>query len=69
MIKNRPRSISFKINGVGIGNEADWPVIAKFHAKWTVKLYEVIVVPYLKPIYLETPTPVSPEKIQIRLIR
>ena len=34
-------------------NEDDWPVIAKFHAKWSVKLYEAIVVPYLKPVYTE----------------
>ena len=45
--------IYYKIDGVGIDNEADWPVIAKFHAKWTVKFYEVIVVPYLKPMYFE----------------
>ena len=43
--------IYYRIEGVGIGNEADWPVIAKFHAKWTVKLYETIIVPYLKPAY------------------
>lgn len=43
--------IYYKIDGVGIDNEDDWPVLAKFHAKWSVKLYEAIVVPYLKPIY------------------
>ena len=48
-----------KINGVGIDKEADWPVIAKFHAKWTVKLYEAIVVPYLKPAYFDTPEPIT----------
>ena len=46
--------IYYKINGVGIDNEEDWPVVAKFHAKWSLKLYESIVVPYLKPIYLES---------------
>ena len=35
-------------------NEDDWPVVAKFHAKWSLKLYEAIVVPYLKPVYAET---------------
>lgn len=53
--------IYYMIDGVGIDNEADWPVIAKFHAKWTVKLYEAIVVPYLKPVYLEAPAPASSE--------
>lgn len=45
--------IYYKIDGVGIDNEDDWPVIAKFHAKWSVKLYEAIVVPYLKPLYVD----------------
>ena len=45
--------IYYKIDGVGIDNEDDWPVIAKFHAKGSVKLYEAIVVPYLKPVYTE----------------
>jgi len=40
-----------KLDGVGIDKEDDWPVIAKFHAKWSLKLYETIVVPYLKPVY------------------
>ena len=46
--------IYYKIDGVGIDNEDDWPVVAKFHAKWSLKLYEAIVVPYLKPVYAET---------------
>ena len=45
--------IYYKIDGVGIDNEDDWPVIAKFHAKWSLKLYETIVVSHLKPIYIE----------------
>ncbi|WP_314964435.1 DUF4268 domain-containing protein [Oribacterium sinus] len=44
--------IYFTLDGVGIGKEEDWPVIARFHAKWTAKLYEAIVVPYLKPVYI-----------------
>ena len=44
--------IYFTLDKVGIGKEEDWPVIARFHAKWTVKLYEAIVVPYLKPVYI-----------------
>ena len=43
--------IYYKIEGVGIANEADWEVIARFHAKWSVKLYDAIVIPYLKPVY------------------
>lgn len=43
--------IYVNLDGVGIGKEEDWPVIARFHAKWSVKLYETIVVPYLKPAY------------------
>ena len=53
--------IYYKIDGVGIDNEEDWPVITKFLAKWTVKLYKSIVVPYLKPLYYEIPEPVSKE--------
>ena len=45
--------IYYQIEGIGIGNEEDWPVIAKFHAKWTVKFYEAIVLPYLLPAYME----------------
>ena len=45
--------IYVNLDGVGIGKEDDWPVIARFHAKWSVKLYETIVVPYLKPAYIE----------------
>ena len=41
--------IFYKTDGAGIDNEEDWPVITKFPAKRTVKLYEAIVVPYLKP--------------------
>ncbi len=43
--------IYYKMEGVGIDKEDDWPIIARFHAKWTVKFYEEIVVPYLKPEY------------------
>lgn len=53
--------IFYKTDGAGIDNEEDWPVITKFPAKRTVKLYEAIVVPYLKPLYYEIPEPVSKE--------
>ena len=44
--------VYYTIDGVGIDNEEDWPVIAKFHAKWTDLLYETVVKPYLLPAYL-----------------
>lgn len=44
--------IFYKIDGVGIDKEDDWQTIARFHAKWTVKFYEVIVKPYLLPEYV-----------------
>ncbi len=38
--------ISYKLNGVSIKNETDWLQMAKFHAEWSKKFYDVIV-PYL----------------------
>lgn len=38
--------ISYQINDVGIENKTDWLKMAKFHAEWSKKFYEVIV-PYL----------------------
>ena len=38
------------LNGVSIENEADWTQIAKFHAEWSKKFYDVFV-PYLKQKY------------------
>lgn len=54
-------NIFYKTDGAGIDNEEDWQVITKFPAKRTVKLYEAIVVPYLKPLYYEISEPVSKE--------
>ena len=49
------RKISSKVfvtlEGIGLTQENEWETIARFHAKWTVKLYEEIVVPYLIPHY------------------
>ena len=36
---------------VSIEKEDDWPTMARFHAKWTRRLYDAIVVPYLLPMY------------------
>lgn len=38
--------ISYQLNGVSIKNETDWLQMAKFHAEWSKKFYDVIV-PYL----------------------
>lgn len=39
--------ISYKLNGVSIENEIDWPQMAKFHAEWSKKFYDTIA-PYLR---------------------
>ena len=39
--------ISYKLYGVSIKNETDWLQMAKFHAEWSKKFYDVIV-PYLR---------------------
>ena len=39
--------IFYQITGVSIENETDWHQIAKFHAEWSKKFYDVIV-PYLR---------------------
>ena len=41
--------ISHRLEGVSIENEADWLRMAKFHAEWSKRFYEVMV-PYLKEI-------------------
>ena len=38
--------ISYQLNGVSIRNETDWLQMARFHAQWSKKFYDVIV-PYL----------------------
>ena len=38
--------ISYQLNGVSIKNETDWLKMARFHAEWSKKFYDVIV-PYL----------------------
>lgn len=38
--------VSYQINNVSIENENDWLQMAKFHAEWSKKFYDVIV-PYL----------------------
>lgn len=43
-------TISVILNDVSIENETDWTQMAKFHAEWSKKFYDVIV-PYLKKKY------------------
>lgn len=38
--------VSYQIDNVSIGNEIDWLRMARFHAEWSKKFYDVIV-PYL----------------------
>lgn len=38
--------ISYQLNGVSIENETDWLQMARFHAEWSKKFYDVIV-PFL----------------------
>ena len=42
--------ISIRLENVSIENEADWTMMAKFHAEWSKKFYDVFV-PYLKTKY------------------
>lgn len=38
--------VGYQIGNVSIENEVDWPQMAKFHAEWSKKFYDVII-PYL----------------------
>ena len=42
--------IEIHLENVSIENEADWMQMAKFHAEWSKKFYDVFV-PYLKQKY------------------
>ena len=42
--------IVIRLEGVSIENESDWTQMAKFHAEWSKKFYDVFV-PYLKQKY------------------
>ena len=45
--------VHIRMNGVSIENEEDWPMLAKYHAEWSKKFYDVIV-PYLTAKYLNS---------------
>ena len=46
----RASQIILKLPDVSIENETDWTQMAKFHAEWSKKFFDVIV-PYLKEKY------------------
>ena len=44
---SKSSKVYIQLDNVSIGNETDWLQMAKFHADWTKKFYDVIV-PYIK---------------------
>ena len=38
--------VSYQLSGVSISNETDWLQMARFHAEWSKKFYDVLL-PYL----------------------
>ena len=44
--KIKSSKVTYQLNGVSIENETDWLQMARFHAEWSKKFYDVIV-PYL----------------------
>lgn len=48
--EGKASQILVKLSGVSIENETDWTQMAKFHAEWSKKFYDVFV-PYLKEKY------------------
>lgn len=47
---NKVSTIFYVLDNVSIENETDWTQMAKFHAEWSKKFYDVFV-PYLRKIY------------------
>lgn len=45
-IWEKSAEVRIQIDNVSIENEEDWPQMAKFHADWSKKFYDVIV-PYI----------------------
>ena len=43
--------VCYRLNDVSVENEEDWPRMARFHAEWSKKFYDVMV-PYLHEKYL-----------------
>ena len=42
--------ILYRLDGVSIGNESDWPRMTKFHSEWSKKISDAIL-PYLAELY------------------
>ena len=53
--------IIYRLKGVSIANESDWPRMAKFHAEWSAKIADAFL-PYLTE--LGTDVELSPEKAE-----
>ena len=47
---NKASTIFYVLDNVSIENETDWTQMAKFHAEWSKKFYDVFV-PYLRKMY------------------
>ena len=47
--------VSYFLPGVSVGNESDWPRMAKFHAEWSDRLCNVML-PYLQDVQLDDKT-------------
>lgn len=45
--EKKSSKIFMQLNNVSIENETDWLQMARFHAEWTKKFYDVIV-PFIK---------------------
>lgn len=40
---NKASWMSYYLNNVSITNEADWPIMAKFHAEWSEKIFFIML--------------------------
>jgi uncharacterized protein with ParB-like and HNH nuclease domain len=45
--EKKSSKVFVSLKNISVSNESDWPNMARFHAEWTRKFYDVIV-PYLK---------------------
>ncbi len=45
--EGKPSYVDYHIDGIGIKDESNWLQMAKFHAEWSKKFYDVFV-PLLK---------------------
>lgn len=50
-VDKKSAKIFYSMADVSIDREVDWPVMARFHAKWTKRMCDAIVTPYILPMY------------------